>query len=331
VGFGLVYLENTGAIEIALDEPQTFARDIAFIFVLFATFLYIVISSLRNALSHALLTSRELQKNNEELRILQSNLESRVADRTKALATAAEVSRRLSAVTNSRQLAVEVVEQVQHAFDYYYAQIYLLDEAGENLVLEGGTGEAGAAMIARGHALPVGRGLVGRAAASNEPVLVSDTSQDPDWLPNDMLPETKAEAAVPISVGDQVLGVLDVQHSTVNGLTPDDVTLLESLAGQTAISLQNARSYEESRRRAELESMVNIIGQKIQRTTSIEETLQTAIRELGTAIGATRVRAGIKAAADAGAAKAILPTDPLVAVLEPNGQPNSENSNAQVA
>ena len=220
-------------------------------------------------------------------------LEQRVADRTKALVTSAEVSRRLAAILDPRQLASEVVNEVRNAFDYYYAQIYLLDEAGENLVIAGGTGEAGAAMVTRGHSVPKGRGLVGRAADTNASVLVPDVSQEESWLPNELLPETKAEAAVPISVGSQVLGVLDVQHNLVNGLTAEDVILLESLAGQVAISLRNARSYEESRSQAELESLVNVIGQKIQRTTSVEDTLQTAIRELGTALGAIRVKAKI--------------------------------------
>ena len=148
-------------------------------------------------------------------------------------------------------------------------------------------------MVARRHSVPKGRGLVGRAADANASVLIPDVSQEEDWLPNELLPETKAEAAIPISVGNQVLGVLDVQHNLVNGLTEDDVILLESLAGQVAISLQNARSYEQSRKQAEVESLANVIGQKIQRTTSIEETLQIAIRELGTAIGAPRVRARI--------------------------------------
>jgi GAF domain-containing protein len=248
-------------------------------------------------------------------------LEQRVADRTKALATAAEVGRRLSAVTNPHQLAVEVVEQVQRAFNYYYAQIYLLDAVGENLVLTGGTGEAGAAMLARGHSLPKGRGLVGRAADTNESILVPDVSQEEGWLPNELLPETRTEAAVPISVGNQVLGVLDVQHSLVNGLTSDDVTLLESLASQAAISLQNARTYEQSRRQVELESMVNVIGQKIQRTTTIEDTLQIAIRELGTAIGASRVKASLKPASDGGAAKAVLHPEPLMAETEDREKP----------
>jgi putative methionine-R-sulfoxide reductase with GAF domain len=227
------------------------------------------------------------------LRELIEGLEQRVADRTKALATSAEVSRRLTAILDPHQLANEVVKEVQSAFDYYYAQIYLLDETGENLVIAGGTGEAGSTMLARGHSVPKGRGLVGRAADTNASVLVPDVSQEENWLPNELLPDTKSEASVPISVGDQVLGILDVQHDRVNGLTEEDVTLLESLAGQVAISLRNARSYEQSRTQAELASLVNVIGQKIQRTTSVEDTLQTAIRELGTAIGAARVRARI--------------------------------------
>jgi len=132
---------------------------------------------------------------------------------------------------------------VQAAFHYYYVQIYLFDTKSENLVLTAGTGEPGAEMVKRGHSIPKGRGLVGRAAENNKSVLVSDTSQDPEWLPNELLPETKTEVTVPISIGDQVLGVLDVQDSTSNSITSEDMPLLESLASQVAISLQNAESY----------------------------------------------------------------------------------------
>ena len=216
-----------------------------------------------------------------------------VRRRSLALQTSAEVSRRLSAVNSPRQLAVEVVEQLQAAFHYYHAHIYFVEPATGDLVMAGGTGEVGAALLGQKHRVPKGRGLVGRAAEANAPVLVSDVSQAIGWMPNPLLPDTRSEIAIPIVSGRQVLGVLDVQQDTVNSLGQDDVELLQTLAGQIAISLQNARIYEETRARADLESKVNAIGQKIQHGTSVEDTLQTAIRALGQALGAPRVRVSV--------------------------------------
>jgi putative methionine-R-sulfoxide reductase with GAF domain len=262
-----------------------------------------------NALSQGDLTSRAPIVSSDELGTLArafntmadqiqevvGTLEQRVAERTRALETSIEVSRRLSASVNPAQLAVEVVQQLQAAFNYYHAHIYFYDDSQENLVMAGGTGEAGAAMLASGHSIPKGRGLVGRAAETNQPVLVPDVTQSIGWLPNPLLPDTKAEAAVPIAIGEQVLGVLDVQQNVVHGLGEQDIALLQSLSAQVAISLQNARSFDVSRARADLESMVNAIGQKIQRTDSVQETLQTAVRELGLALGAPRVSVKIGA------------------------------------
>jgi GAF domain-containing protein/HAMP domain-containing protein len=194
-----------------------------------------------------------------QLRDLIGSLEKRVADRTKALATTTEVSRRLSTILEKKEMVDEVVNQVNNAFGYYHTQIYFYDEANEYLVMAGGTGEAGKMMLAQFHKVAKGRGLVGRAAGSNEAVLVSDTSQNPEWLPNPLLPDTESEMAIPISVGDQVLGVLDVQHNIKDGLKREDVDSLQSIANQVAVALQNIQSTETViKRAAELQTVARI-------------------------------------------------------------------------
>jgi nitrate/nitrite-specific signal transduction histidine kinase len=215
-------------------------------------------------------------------------LERRVEDRTRAIEVSSEVSRRLSTILNVQELVEAVVSEVQQAFGYYHAHIYLVDEKGQNLVMVGGTGEAGQMMLARKHTIPMGRGLVGRAALTGQVILVPDTAQEPGWLPNPLLPETKSEISVPILLGKKVLGVLDVQQDTINGLSSEDSVLLQSIANQVAVAVQNANLYASVQQKAEREALLNRIAQQIQTATTIEGVLQIASHELGFSLGAQR-------------------------------------------
>ena len=156
--------------------------------------------------------------------------------------------------------------------------------------MAGGTGDVGRLMLASGHKIPKNRGLVGRAASTNIAVLVPDISVEPQWLPNPLLSETKSEAAIPITLGDQVLGVLDVQHNVKDGLKQEDVDLLQSIANQVAVAVQNARSYTDVQQLGEREALKTSINQKILSATTVEGALQVTARELGRTLGVKDIR-----------------------------------------
>ncbi|MBE0697518.1 MAG: GAF domain-containing protein [Anaerolineaceae bacterium] len=222
----------------------------------------------------------------QQLRESIETLEKGVAERTRVVEVTAEVSRRLSMILDQAQLIREVVDQLQKAFNYYHVHIYLFDETRENLAMVGGSGEPGKIMLARGHKIPRGKGLVGRAAQTNEPVAVRNTLQDPGWLPNALLPDTKSEIAVPISVGGEVLGVLDVQQDVPGGFSRADAELIQSIANQVAIAIQNARAFGLAQQRAEQETLALEISQKIQHAATVDDVLKVAVSELGRVLGA---------------------------------------------
>ncbi|MFZ0543890.1 MAG: GAF domain-containing protein, partial [Candidatus Promineifilaceae bacterium] len=213
-------------------------------------------------------------------------LEQRVAQRTRALETSAEISHNLSSILDQDAFSIAVVEQLQSTFGYYYVQLYLTAESNEGLRLKSATGQAGQRMLIRGHHLQRGEGIVGKAAATQEAVVVPDVTQSADWLNNPLLPETKSEAAIPVISRGALLGVLDIQHNVLDGIPSDEAVLLQSISDQIAIALENARLFEQIQRRASHEALLNQMTQKIQLASSVDQVLQITAQELGKALNA---------------------------------------------
>ncbi len=237
------------------------------------------------------LLGRTFNQMTGQLKETLGGLEQRVKDRTRALELSGDVSRRLSRILDTQQLVSEVVELLQFAFNYYHVHIYLWDKSGEYLNMVGGTGEAGKAMLENHHRIGRGRGLVGQACETGTEVVVQNTAADSSWLPNPLLPDTRSEIAVPILLGDDVLGAIDVQQNVTNGVTEQDADLLRGIANQLAIALRNAQQVEQAQQRAQRDVRLREIIEQVERTQSVPEALQVAARELGRGLNVARIQA----------------------------------------
>jgi GAF domain-containing protein len=202
------------------------------------------------------------------------------------LRVVANVGIAASTITDAGHLLQEVVDLSKQSFNLYHAHIYLLNESGDTLELASGAGAVGRKMVAEGRAIPLDseQSLAARAARIREGVVVNDVQTDPDFLPNSLLPKTRAEMAVPMLVGGEVIGVLDVQSEQVNRFTDIDINIQTTLASQIAVTLKNARTSASAQKQAERETKLNLIAQKIQNSQTVEEALQVAVREVGRAL-----------------------------------------------
>ncbi len=219
-----------------------------------------------------------------------------LARRARELSTVADLGTQISAVLDPSQLLQSVVDLVKENFNLYHTHVYLIGEQtgndvrSETLNLAAGSGEVGRKMMTQGWQIPLGaeKSLVAHAARARQGVIANNVYAEEGYMPNKLLPNTRSELAVPLMVGERVLGVLDIQSDEMNHFTEEDVAIQTVLASQIAVALQNARTYAQTQRQAEYEAMINTISQKIQSTTSVENALQVAVRELGRALGASR-------------------------------------------
>jgi PAS domain S-box-containing protein len=170
-----------------------------------------------------------------------------IQKRALELTTVIQVSSQASTILDVALLLRSVSDLTKERFNLYHAHIYILDNNEQMLVLGGGSGSAGLQMVARKQRIPLSKenSLVARAARSRQSTLSNDVREEPDFLPNDLLPNTRSELSVPMIVGNELIGVLDIQADTVNRFTSEDARIIEALAAQVAVAVKNARLFKE--------------------------------------------------------------------------------------
>lgn len=187
------------------------------------------------------------------VRTLLDDLQGRVAARTRDIQATQDITRFVATQRNLQILMDQVVDLIVERFpSIYYGQIFLVDSDRLYAILRASNGEEGKILLARGHRLAVGSvSLVGQAVGQGQTMLARDTSASTIFRRNELLPETRAELTIPLRVGDQVIGALDVQSKSQNAFGEDEITILQTMADQIAFAIENARLYQESLRRLE--------------------------------------------------------------------------------
>jgi len=194
------------------------------------------------------------------------------------LKIAAEISRAASTILDPDELINQTVNLIQERFGFYYVGLFLLEKEngtpGKYAVLRAGTGETGCKMIASGHKLKVGGpSMIGWCTIHGQARIALDVGEEKVRFDNPMLPKTRSEMALPLALHDQTIGALTVQSTEEAAFSEEDIAILQSVADQIAIALDNAELYNR------LQDYANQLEQRVaERTaelTAVNKELET--------------------------------------------------------
>ncbi len=256
---------------IVINEPVSFYSEnkgvVWGVAVGFGVMALIVFALLVNTLGRRR-AEAELAESNRELLDIRDSLEQRVAERTRDLEhrstqlaertrdlelrsshleAAAQVARNAAAIRDVQELLNTTVRLISDQFGFYHASIFMVDDIKQYAVLQAASSEGGKRMLERGYKREVGGdGVVGYVTGAGEPRIAFDIGEGAINFDNPDLPETRSEMAVPLKMRDRVIGALDVQSVEAKAFTTEDVRILQTLADQVALAIDNARLLQES-------------------------------------------------------------------------------------
>jgi len=190
---------------------------------------------------------RALEK---ERKLLERRVEERteeIVNKTRQLEAASTVARKIAEIRDLQVLLSDVVHSIAEQFDFYHAGIFLLDDNRQSAVLQAASSEGGKKMLEIGHRLGVGQtGIVGYVTGRGRPRVALDTGTDAVFFNNPHLPLTHSEMALPLVVHGRVIGAIDIQSEKVNAFGEGDIEIMQTVADQLAIAIENTRLFTET-------------------------------------------------------------------------------------
>jgi GAF domain-containing protein len=204
--------------------------------------------------------------------------------------TAAEIARDISSSLDLDELLKKATNLIRSRFEFDHAAVFLKDVSGEFAVVREATGEAGAQMKRSGYKLGVGsKSIVGFVAGNGELLVVNDTARDATYYANPLLQDTRSEAALPLKIGERILGVLDVQSKKAYGFSGENLRILQILADQLAIAVVNSELFAETQEHLAQHRLLHHITTTAASGTTLDEALQSAVNGLQVTLGGDRV------------------------------------------
>lgn len=199
----------------------------------------------------------------------------REQQRSRQLTTIAEISQKVTAILDLNTLFKDSARLIQSSFGYYCVNLFTVDQESQQVHFAASSSPV---IQQRGIAIAWGKGMIGSAAASGVSALANDVRQDPRFLTDSVLENTRAELAIPMKVEDRILGVLDLQCDHINAFDQQDAVVLQTLADQIAIAIEDSRIYHEQQAQAWVSTALLQVAETLAEHTTAEDILASVAR-----------------------------------------------------
>jgi GAF domain-containing protein len=206
---------------------------------------------------------RQIDANLNTIKDERNNLENKVIERTQQLHRVNGIGRAITAILDPNELLTRAAHLIGDEFECYYTAIFLTDISGQWAELKVATGDAGKVLRENKHRLNInGKTAIGIAIRTKQAYIISNTGPDDVHLDNPILPYTRSQTAVafdnpllpytrsqialPLTIGERVIGALEMHSTKENVFLQQDAGTYQNMANQVAISLENSRLFTEA-------------------------------------------------------------------------------------